>query len=159
MYTIISSSPPALREESVQNIYGTLLFFTVYTFLPAVQRHGQGLGWNVLALLLLLGHLAFGLFLPAALGLGRVRLDFSSWDVFHFRDLPTSGTSPRKFSAPQNFSDFQSFSDFQKFQKLADFHNFSVFKISSFQRSLVLVPFPFNFTFRSRNTLAAAGSL
>ena len=29
LYTIISSSPPALREESVQNIYGTLLFFTV----------------------------------------------------------------------------------------------------------------------------------
>ena len=32
LYTIISSSSHMLREESVQNIYGTLLFFTVYAY-------------------------------------------------------------------------------------------------------------------------------
>ena len=34
----------------------------IHGFLPAAQRHGHGLGWNVLLLVLvvLLGHLAFG---------------------------------------------------------------------------------------------------
>ena len=42
LYTIISSSPRRVREESVQNRDGTLLFFTVQLLIvsPKLQQSG-----------------------------------------------------------------------------------------------------------------------